>query len=246
MTPGPRRFGETRWTLVVSAGGPASPRAEQALAELCRLYWSPLHGFIRAQGYSSEDAEDLTQGFFERLIARRDLSAVDQTRGRFRSFLLAAVRHYISNARDHDRALKRGGGQVHMPLEASDEGTPLPEPADCRTPEAVFEQQWVETVINRVLIRLDAETAESRSPLIRHLAAPLTGEVHEVPIRDLAAELGLSDGALRVALHRLRRRFGDLLREEIAQTVVDPADVDEEIRYLLGIASRRGAGQWKW
>ena len=243
--PGRSRFAETRWTLVVTAGGVSSPRAEEALAELCREYWAPLHLFIRAQGHSHEDAEDLTQAFFERLIARRDLAAVDPARGRFRSFLLAAVKHFLSNARDHQRTLKRGGGHVHVPLERPDDRPGFPEPADRLNPEALFEQQWVMTVIERVLERLDAETGHAKSPLVRHLGGPLTGEGEEQPMRDLAASLGLSDGAVRVALHRLRRRFGDLLREEIAQTVMDPSEVDDEIRHLLGIASGRGGGPWR-
>lgn len=238
MTSRPGRFAETRWTLVVTAGGKTSPRAEEALAELCRQYWSPLYGFIRAQGYSREDAEDLTQGFFERLIARRDLAAGDPARGRFRSFLLVAVKHFISNARDHQRTIKRGGRHIHVPLDPPEDRPGFAEPANRLTPEAVFEQQWVTTVIDRVMRRLEEETDDDKRPLVRHLAAPLTGGPELLPMRDLAATLGIADGAARVALHRLRRRFRDLLREEIAQTVEHPSDVEDEIRHLLAIASQ--------
>lgn len=244
MTPGGGRFVETRWTLVVNASEASSRRGEEALAELCRQYWAPLNSFIRAKGYSREDAEDLTQAFFERLIMRRDLAAADPARGRFRSFLLAAVRNFLLNERDRDRTIKRGGRHVHVPLEAPDDRPGFAEPADRLTPEALFEQQWVATIITRVLRRLEAETDEARRPLVQHLAGPMTGQVEEVPVRHLAASLGLSDGAARVALHRLRRRFRDLLREEIAQTVADPGDVDDEIRHLFAVASSRGTGFW--
>jgi RNA polymerase sigma factor (sigma-70 family) len=223
---------------VLAAREASSPRADEALADLCQQYWAPLHAFVRAQGHTPEDAEDLTQAFFERLIAHRDLSSVDPARGRFRSFLLAALKHFLANARDHDRTLKRGGGYVHVPLDSSDGNTTSPEPTDGVNPEMLFEQQWLAAVIRRVSSQLEAETDESKRPLVRHLAGPITGQVEDVPLREVAGSLGMSEGAVRVALHRLRRRFRDLLREEIAHTVADPADVEDEIRHLFAVAAR--------
>jgi RNA polymerase sigma factor (sigma-70 family) len=231
------RFGETRWTLVLDAGDASSPKAQEALATLCRHYWSPLHAFVRAQGYSPEDAEDLTQSFFERLIARRDLSAVDPARGRFRSFLLAALKHFLANARDRDRTVKRGGRHVHVRLDDPDPDVASFSATEQVTPETLFEQQWLAAVIQRVCNRLEAETDEARRPLVRHLASPVRDAENDRPLREVAASLGMSDGAARVALHRLRRRFRDLLQEEIADTVADSADIEDEIRHLFAVAA---------
>ena len=237
------RFSPTRWTLVVAAGAASSPESDAALAELCEDYWAPLRGFIQARGYSREDAEDLTQAFFERLIARRDLAAVDPARGRFRSFLLAAVTHFLSNARDHEQAAKRGGRHRHVPLEEGRSRGHFPEPVGSVNPEAVFDRQWLATLIRHVVARLEAETDESKHPLVRLLVAPLTDldgdEDDSIGAREVAAAIGMSEGAARVALHRLRRRFAELLRQHVAQTVADPADIEEEIRYLFVIASGR-------
>jgi RNA polymerase sigma factor (sigma-70 family) len=233
------RFADTRWTLVLTARDAPSPAADEALAELCRQYWRPLHAFTCAQGYSADDAADLTQAFFERLIAKRDLANVDRSRGRFRSFLLASLKHFLANARDHDRAVKRGARHVHIPLEdlAGERTGDLV--ADGITPETLFEEEWLAAVLERVIARLRSETDAERFPLVEFLAAPLFRGDPEAPLRTLAEQLSMSEGAIRVALHRMRRRLRHLLEEEVAATVADRSDVEAEIRYLFAVAARR-------
>lgn len=229
------RFQDTRWTLVLAAAEAGSARSREALGELCEQYWSPLYAFARARGLSPEDAQDATQGFFERLIARRDLASVDRARGRFRSFLLVAFKHFLANERDRERTLKRGGGQMFVPLDAADK-VPI-EPVDLETPEALYERRWAQTLVARAVDRLNHDVGPDRAPLVRHLAAAITGDGADVPMRQLGERLGLSEGAARVALHRMRQRLRTALLDEIAHTVGGREEVDDELRHLMAVLS---------
>lgn len=232
----PHRFLTTRWSIVLAAGGNTAD-AREALARLCQLYWFPLFACIRRWGHSPDEAKDLTQEFFARLLQRRDLASVDPSRGRFRSFLLASLKHFLLNEQDRERALKRGGRHTVIPLDGDTGREPLSvEPADADTPETVFERQWAVTLLNRVLARLRAEyVARGRAATIDVLQGFLTGQGTEATYGDAGRALGLSEGAVKVAVHRMRRRFGELLRAEIADTVLDAADIDAEIRYLFQV-----------
>lgn len=229
------RFATTHWSLIVAARGPAAPEARAALAQLCRSYWYPLYAFIRRQGHGADAAQDLTQEFFTRLLEHDFLAAIDRDKGRFRSFLLAACKHFLANERDRACAQKRGGGQSPVSLDLdSAEGRYTREPAHHITPERLFEQRWALTLLDRVLARLREEhTARGKEALFDHLRVFLVGEGHSPAQLEVAARLGLSPGAMRVAVHRLRQRYRDLLRQEIAATVDDPREVDEEIRQLF-------------
>jgi RNA polymerase sigma factor (sigma-70 family) len=226
-------FATTRWSLVIAAGGSSLP-ARDALAELCRLYWYPLYAYIRRKGNAHAEAEDLTQEFFARLLERGDLAAVDPARGRFRSFLLAACNHFLSNQRDRDRTLKRGGGRQPLPLDfGAAERRYDAEPGHDQTPERLFERRWTLALLDHVLQRLQQDYEGSRKgALFQRLKGQLAGEA-AASYAEAAAGLGLTEGAVKVAAHRLRQRYGELLRDEIAQTLDDPAAVDDEIRALF-------------
>jgi RNA polymerase sigma-70 factor (ECF subfamily) len=204
------------------------------MAELCGIYWYPLYAFIRRQGHDAHEAEDLTQEFFARLLARHDLAAITPEKGTFRSYLLAAVKHFLANEYDRAHAQKRGGGQRVIALDAlAADARWRQEPAHNLTPERLFERRWALTVLEHVLGRLEAESrAAGRSPWFDALKESLAGG-GESTYAQLGARLGASAGAVKVAAHRLRRRYRQLLREEIAHTVADPAQIDDEIRYLL-------------
>jgi RNA polymerase sigma-70 factor (ECF subfamily) len=227
-------FATTRWSLVVAAQHRSQPEAGQALAELCRLYWYPLYGYIRSRGHGHDEAQDLTQEFFARLLEKDGLAAVDQNKGRFRSFLLAACQHFLANQHDHDRAQKRGGGRQSVSIDFRDaDGRYGHEPAHGETPERLFERRWALALLERVLARLRGEyEAAGRGRLFHCLKARLTGD-RAVPHAQAAAELGVTEGAIKVAVHRLRQRYRELLRDEIGQTVDDPGQVEEEIRALF-------------
>lgn len=226
------RFATTHWSVVVSAGDSRSPQAERSLAILCENYWFPLYAFIRRAGNSAQDAQDLTQGFFVRLLDKRFLAAADRQKGRFRTFLLTAVKRFLANEHDRATAKKRGGGQTIVPLENL-EARYAQEPADTLTPERIFERQWALALLDQVLARLQAEmTASGKATLFDALKGSLT-----VGLADgyaaVAERLEMTEGAVKTAAHRLRRRYRELLREEIAQTVADPGEIEEEIRYLF-------------
>jgi DNA-directed RNA polymerase specialized sigma24 family protein len=223
------RFQETRWTLVLAAAGDSN-RGRQALGELCEQYWSPLFAFARARGLTPEDAQDATQGFFEQLIARGDLALADPARGRFRAFLLVAFKHFMANERDRARTLKRGGGQTFVPLDAVDR--PI-EPAHHETPESLYERAWARTLLARAVDRLRAEAGTDGAPLVAHLAGLMTGDGADVPMKSLADTLGTSEGAARVALHRMRQKLRRRIVDEIAQTVGPGEDVEDELRHVL-------------
>jgi RNA polymerase sigma-70 factor (ECF subfamily) len=202
---------------------------------LCEIYWYPLYAFLRRQGHSAEDAQDLTQGFFARVLEKDALSHVDPARGRFRSFMLASLKHFVANERVRASALKRGGPLPPLSFEfETAEGQYRLEPRDEVTPESLFDRRWALTLLARVLGRIRSEFEKAgKAALFDALKGYLTAEETELSYREAAASLGLSEGAVKVAVHRLRRRFRLLLREEIAQTVATPEDVEDEIDYLF-------------
>jgi len=228
-----RRFQTTRWSLVLRAGGQDAPAARLALESLCKQVWFPLYGYVRRRGYSPEDAQDLVQGFFTRLLASGDLAHVSPERGRLRSFLLAALKHHVANHRRGIQALKRGGAVHLVPIDLTDaEGRFSAEPADLDTPDRAFDRRWAQDLLERVLITLGEEfRAAGRRDLFLQLEPSLAGE--SPSLIEVAKELGMTHGAVKVAAHRLRRRYGELLRREIAQTLDRAEDVEDEIQNLF-------------
>ncbi len=228
-------FAATHWSLVLAAGRDSTPGARAALEKICRTYWPPLYSFIRRSGHAPADAQDLTQGFFLQLLQRDFLDGVEPAKGKFRSFLLASLKHYLSNERDRARARKRGGGRAPVSIDEQDaEGRYLLEPADPATPEKLYERRWALTVLDQAIARLQAEYAASgRGAIFEKLKGELTTHAERPPHADTARELGLTPGAVKVAAHRLRQRFGEVLRAEIAETVAKPEDIEEEIQHLF-------------
>jgi RNA polymerase sigma-70 factor (ECF subfamily) len=235
-----RRFHTTRWTLVLTASRDASPQARVALGELCTLYWSPLYAFARRQGHSAEQAQDLTQSFFTRLIEKNVVAAADPARGRFRSFLLASFKHFLANEWDREHARKRGGEEAFVPLDVERaEAGYLAQQPESLGPDAVFERQWALDVLGRVVDRLRREYAASgKAAVFEALSGLVTGDAIGERYADIARTLRSTEGAMKVMAHRLRRRYADLLREEIAATVSDTADVDDEIQYIIAALGR--------
>lgn len=235
-------FAATRWTQVLQARGP-SPEAQAALGALCEAYWTPVFRFIRSRGHADDPARDLTQGFFAQLLARRGLDTVEPGRGRFRSFLLGAVKHFLADQHDRAHAAKRGGGQVPIPLEpgsATDTSVELqiPDPAS-PAPDTVFDREWALTMVERAVARLAADlAAEDKQAHFDTLKPWLLGEVASLSQAEAAQRLGLTEGAVKVAIHRLRRRFRNSVKAEIAHTLDDPAQVQEEMQYLLEVLCR--------
>jgi RNA polymerase sigma-70 factor (ECF subfamily) len=228
-------FAATRWTLVLTAArGNASAVATDALAELCRVYWYPLYAYLRRRGHDPHDAEDLTQGFFAHLLARQFLAEVDREKGKFRSFLLVSLKNFLADERDRAQAQKRGGGRSTIPLDGlAAESRYCLEPAHDLTPEKMFEKQWALSLLEQVLSRLhDEMTADGKAALFDALQSVLTGGKAST-YAIIAEKLKMTEGAVKTAAHRLRRRYRELLREEIAQTVAGPEEIEEEIRYLL-------------
>jgi RNA polymerase sigma factor (sigma-70 family) len=228
-------FATTRWTMVINAGRPGSVEAEKALAALCETYWFPIYSFIRRHGRKKEDAEDLTQSFFVALLDRRIFGQLDQEQGKFRAFLLATVKNYLSNAWDRDHALKRGGGISHLSLdwESADSRFAIA-CADGRTPEQDFDREWALTLLARVLSLLGDEFSRScRAEEFGVLKGYLTGAKGELPYEEAARLLDMEAGAVRVRVHRLRKRYRELLKQEISSTLADPARIDEELSALM-------------
>lgn len=233
---GKGQFPTTRWSLIVATHEQPTSGAREALASLCGSYWYPLYAYIRRQGYAVEDAQDLTQGFFALLLEKGYLADFDRDRGRFRSFLLGAFKHYVANERDRQRAAKRGGGQILMPLDAQDaERRYSVEPAHNMTPEKIYDRRWALLLLDRALERLRRESAPSAR--FDQLKVFLMGDSTGASYSQLASDLGMSEGAVKVAVHRLRRRFREVLLAEVAETVAGPEQVEQEMRFLLSVLS---------
>lgn len=234
-------FQTTNWTVIVQAAGDDSSAARSALDELCKGYWNPVNAFIRRQGYAEADAQDLAQGYFTRFIEKEYIKDLSREGGRFRAFVLASLRHYLSNERDRDRALKRGGGRLPLSLDqGSAEERHALEPVDRETPERIFERAWATSLIDHALGRLADEAAHAEGgERFDQAKGHLTGGEDPSAYGELAAAWGVGESAVRVYVHRLRKRLKRLLREEVAKTVADPADVDDEVRYLLEVLGRR-------
>ena len=232
--PADRRMATTRWSLVLAARQTRSEDSDRALSELCESYWYPLYAFVRRQGHGPDDAADLTQGYFAKLLEKEYLKDVRPEIGRFRSFLFASLKHYLYNEWDRQKAQKRGGHvrQISMDTDTAERRYAI-EPIDRLTPEDLFEQRWALTVLERTLQRMAAETPADKRARFERLRPFLVGGDTLSTYREVAQELGMSEGGVKVAVHRLRRRFGVLLRQEIEQTVADPSEVEDEIRHLL-------------
>ena len=232
-------FATTHWSVVLAAGQQESPQAAAALETLCRRYWYPLYACVRRRGYQPQDAQDLTQGFFAALLTGNSLARADRERGRFRTFLLTAFDNFLHNEHDRATALKRGGGREIVSWEEhTAEARYAQEPAGGLSPEQVYEKRWATTLLERVLARLRAEFGQAkRLELFDRLKPHLWGEDDATPYAQLAAPFKMTVSALKVTVHRLRRRYRDLLRDEIAQTVADAAEIDGEIQYLMRVMS---------
>ena len=228
-------FVTTHWSVVLTAGRSDTTRARNALARLCQTYWHPLYAYVRRLGNSPPDAQDLTQEFFARLLAKNYLADADESRGRFRSFLLTALKHFLANEWDKARAQKRGGGQIPVPIDPGSAETACGyEPADNLTAEKIYERRWALTLLDQVLRRLREEYVHAgREKLFEQLKPTLTEASRTVRYAEIAARLGMSEGAVKVAVHRLRLRYREVLRAEIADTVASPAEVEDELRNLF-------------
>lgn len=228
-------FATTRWTLVVAAGLRSTPQSDMALEELCRTYWYPLYAYARRHVRSREDAEDLTQAFFASLLARNSLQGLDASRGKFRAFLLAALKHFMANAWDRAGRQKRGGGLLHLSLDWQNaDARYVIEPADPSSPDVLYDRAWAVTLLERVVGRLREEHAgEGKAAQFDQLKPFLTVGKGAVSYGAVSETLGVSEGALRVAVHRMRHRYRELLREEIAQTLAEPSQVAEEMNALF-------------
>jgi RNA polymerase sigma-70 factor (ECF subfamily) len=228
-------FATTHWSLVLAARDGTSPEAREALAALCSSYWFPLYAFIRRQGYGADQSQDLIQEFFTRLLEKDFLNDIDREKGKFRSFLVKACSHFLTNERDRARAQKRGGTRTCISIHIENaESQYLREPAHSLTPEKLFERRWVLTLLDQVLARLKEEwTCADKGLLFDCLKIYLTGEKKTAGYLQMGQALGMTESAVKVAVHRLRDRYRELLREEIARTLDDTGDVDEEIRNLF-------------
>lgn len=226
-------FATTRWSLILSAGDRHSPDADRALESLCQAYWYPLYAFARRWGCSPEDAADRTQEFFARLLEKDFLLAADRTRGRFRSFLLIVFKRFLTNAHEREQAQKRGGGRGKLSIDAQTaEQRYAVEPSDAWTPEALFERRWALTVLEYVMDSLQSEySARGKLELFEQCKPFLTGS-GDATYTDIAEKLQMTDSAVRVAVHRLRERFRDLLRLEVAQTIAADDSVEDELNHL--------------
>ena len=229
------RFATTHWSVVLAAREQDSPRAADALTSLCRTYWYPLYAYIRRHGHAPQDAQDLTQEFFARLLEKNFLAAVRQERGKFRWFLLSALKRFLANEWNREHAAKRGGRRTIVSLdEETAEGRYRYEVADHATPDKLFDQSWAMTLLEQAQERLQREYTDSnRGQLFDQLKIFLSGDRAPLSHAEAGAVLGMNEGAVKVAVHRLRQRYRDCLREQIAQTVSTQAEVDEEIRQLF-------------
>jgi RNA polymerase sigma factor (sigma-70 family) len=227
-------FVTTRWTVVLSAGRKSSPQPDRALGELCQTYWYPLYAYVRRQGTSKEDAEDLVQAFFARFLEKNYLEGLSAGRGKFRAFLLASLKHLLANEWDKTQRQKRGGGAQHLSLDwqSADERFHL-DPPDASSPDKTFDREWALTLLERVITRLRDEcVAGGKEKLFEQAKGFLMVGEAAIPYAQAAQTLGVEEGAVRVAVHRLRKHYRELFRDEIAQTLDDPAQIAEELRSL--------------
>jgi len=234
------RFATTHWSVVLTARQSSSPAAQEALERLCRTYWPPLYAYVRRQGHDVEESKDLTQAFFARFIDRHYFGHASPKEGRFRSFLLTSLKHFLVNDWEHARAQQRGGGQIPISLDVATnyEGA-WAGPVDEASPETMYERQWASTLLQSVLSRLEQEHASAgTSELFEALKSRVWGTQEAESYERLAQRLGQKEGALRTAAHRLRQRYGELLREEIAHTVADAKEIDDELRHLIAVLGR--------
>ena len=233
----PPLFTTTHWSVVLAAGAGDSPQAAAALEQLCRTYWYPLYGYVRRRGYRPEDAQDLTQEFFARLLEKHSLVHLEREGGKFRSFLLTALNHFLVNEWARLHTQKRGARGVRFSLdELAPETRYQFEPADEATPETFYERRWAATLLEQVTNGLrDEFDREGKAGLFQQLQPCLTGAEQMQPYAELAARLGMTENAVKMAAHRLRKRYGELLRAEIVHTVANPLEVEEEIRHLIAV-----------
>ncbi|HJN08745.1 MAG TPA: sigma-70 family RNA polymerase sigma factor [Pirellulaceae bacterium] len=231
----PKSFATTHWSLVAEAGGAASPECRAALSTLCELYWYPLYAFVRRKGFQAAEAQDLTQSFFTELLEKDRLQLADQQRGKFRSFLLGALNHFLANQRRAKAAQKRGGDHTVLSIDFDDGETRYQrEPVDTATPEKIFERRWTMTLLDRAVSRLrDEFVAAGNLELFDQLKLHLGGDPDAATFGELAKTLQMTEGAIKAAAHRLRKRCRELLREEIARTVCDPGEIDDELKELF-------------
>jgi len=235
---GPSKFQTTSWSLVLTAAHDPVVDSRAALARLCETYWNPVFAFIRRSGYDRDQAQDLTQGFFAVLVEKNFLEIADPQRGRFRSFLLTAVKRFLANERDRLHAIKRGGNEIHVPIDDHAEASSAYVGADTDTPESLFERRWALSMLEHAMAKLRAEfTSAGRAKQFEALAPFLNRESMGTRYEALAVQMGVSAGALRTLVHRMRRRYRELVRAEIAETVASPEDIDEEIRFLMSVLS---------
>ena len=232
-------FVTTHWSVVLAARAPDAPQAAAALAELCRTYWYPLYAFVRRKGHSPPDAQDLTQAFFARLLEKNYVAQADRERGRFRTYLLAALSHFLADEWDKTQRLKRGGGLEIISFDAaSAEERYRLEPVEQFDAAKLYERRWVTTLFDKVLARMEEEFRDSgKGRLFEGLKSSLIAEDSGVSYAQLGAPLGLKEDAVKQAVHRMRRRYRELFREEIAQTVVGPGEVEDELKHLFAVLS---------
>jgi RNA polymerase sigma-70 factor (ECF subfamily) len=225
----------THWSVVLAAADRAQPGGEQALARLCETYWYPLYAFVRRQGYPAAEAEDLTQEFFRRVLEKDYLDGVGPEKGKFRTFLLVCLKRFLANEHDKRTALKRGGGRPHLPIDFGDaDGRFRLEPAHQLTADKLFERRWALTVLEQALAKLDAEMRQAgKAGVFGELKVYLAADATAPPHAEVAGRLGTTEGAVKVAVHRLRQRYRTLVRQEIAQTVDTEQAVEEEIERLF-------------
>ena len=231
---GPAPFTTTHWSVVLEAQG-ESPAAQEALENLCRTYWRPIYGFVRREGAKPEEAKDITQGFFLVLLERKDFSSVRQEKGRLRSFLLASLKHFMANERRDAATLKRGGGRMLLPLDGIESyDVSDVDRGDMLSPDLLYDRRWAFTVLDRVFARLREESQKSLNPpLLQRLNTLLSDEPDRPSQGEIAREFGMTENAVKQAFHRLRQRYRQLLREEVAHTVATPAEIEHELRHLI-------------
>jgi RNA polymerase sigma-70 factor (ECF subfamily) len=231
---GPAAFTTTHWSVVLEAQG-ESAAAQEALENLCRSYWRPVYNFVRREGVGLEEAKDVAQGFFALILERKDFQSVRKEKGRLRSFLLASLKHFMSNERRDAATIKRGGGRMLIPFDviASDDSSEF-DRSDALSADLLYDRRWALTVLDRVFTRLREEAQRSaNAPLLERLNALLSDEPDRPSHAEIAREFGMSENAVKQAFHRLRQRYRQLLREEVAQTVATPGEIEDELRHLI-------------